>query len=81
MICDTLASNSDVGRPPLAKVYIPPFASLWPQPTMTFKILIVGGGLSGLTLANGLLKNGSDLDIQVDVYERDAQDLNREGMF
>jgi len=48
---------------------------------MTFKILIVGGGLSGLTLANGLLKNGSHLDIQVDVYERDAQDLNREGMF
>lgn len=48
---------------------------------MTFKILIVGGGLSGLTLANGLLKHGSDVDIQVEVYERDAQDLNREGMF
>ena len=48
---------------------------------MTFKILIVGGGLSGLTLANGLLKHGSDVDIQVDVYERDAHDLNREGAF
>lgn len=48
---------------------------------MTFKILIVGGGLSGLTLANGLLKHGSVVDIQVEVYERDAQDLNREGMF
>jgi 2-polyprenyl-6-methoxyphenol hydroxylase-like FAD-dependent oxidoreductase len=48
---------------------------------MAFKILIVGGGLSGLTLANGLLKHGSDLDIQVDVCDRDAHDLNREGMF
>jgi len=47
---------------------------------MTFKILIVGGGLSGLTLANGLLKHGSDLDIEVEVYERDAHNLNREGI-
>jgi 2-polyprenyl-6-methoxyphenol hydroxylase-like FAD-dependent oxidoreductase len=46
---------------------------------MPFKILIVGGGLSGLSLANGLLKHGSDLDIQVEIYERDPQDLNREG--
>ena len=46
---------------------------------MPFKILIIGGGLSGLTLANGLLKHGSDLDIQIEIYERDAKDLNREG--
>ena len=46
---------------------------------MPFKILIIGGGLSGLTLANGLLKHGSDLDIQVEIYERDSENLNREG--
>ena len=46
---------------------------------MPFKILIVGGGLSGLTLANGLLKHANDLDIQIEVFERDAKDLNREG--
>jgi len=46
---------------------------------MTFKILIVGGGLSGLTLANGLLKHGKDLDLEIEIYERDAKDLNREG--
>jgi len=46
---------------------------------MGFKILIVGGGLSGLTLANGLLKHGSDLDLEIEIYERDAKDLNREG--
>ena len=47
---------------------------------MGFKILIVGGGLSGLTLANGLLKHGSDLDLEIEIYERDAKDLNREGI-
>ena len=46
---------------------------------MTFKILIVGGGLSGLALANGLLKHGKDLDLTIEIYERDAKDLNREG--
>jgi 2-polyprenyl-6-methoxyphenol hydroxylase-like FAD-dependent oxidoreductase len=46
---------------------------------MPFKILIIGGGLSGLALANGLIKNGSGLDLQVEVYERDAKDVNREG--
>jgi 2-polyprenyl-6-methoxyphenol hydroxylase-like FAD-dependent oxidoreductase len=46
---------------------------------MPFKILIIGGGLSGLTLANGLLKHGSGLDLQVEIYERDPKDTNREG--
>jgi 2-polyprenyl-6-methoxyphenol hydroxylase-like FAD-dependent oxidoreductase len=46
---------------------------------MPFKILIVGGGLSGLTLANGLLKHGKDVDMEIEIYERDAQELNREG--
>jgi 2-polyprenyl-6-methoxyphenol hydroxylase-like FAD-dependent oxidoreductase len=48
---------------------------------MPFKILIIGAGLSGLTLANGLLKHASQLDIQVEIFERDANDLNREGIF
>jgi pyruvate/2-oxoglutarate dehydrogenase complex dihydrolipoamide dehydrogenase (E3) component len=47
---------------------------------MPFKILIVGGGLSGLSLANGLLKHGSNLDIEISIYERDAKDANREGI-
>jgi len=46
---------------------------------MPFKILIVGGGLSGLTLANGLLKYAKDVDIEYEIFERDAEDLNREG--
>ena len=46
---------------------------------MPFKILIIGGGLSGLTLANGLLKHASHMDIQVEIYERDPKDVNREG--
>jgi 2-polyprenyl-6-methoxyphenol hydroxylase-like FAD-dependent oxidoreductase len=46
---------------------------------MPFKVLVIGGGLSGLALANGLLKHGSELDLQVEIYERDAKDVNREG--
>lgn len=40
-----------------------------------FKVIIVGGGLAGSLLANGLLNNGLD----VVVYERDAADSKREG--
>lgn len=40
-----------------------------------FKVAIVGGGLAGSLLANGLLNNG----VAVTVYERDAADSNREG--
>ncbi|KAI7783848.1 hypothetical protein LA080_011321 [Diaporthe eres] len=40
-----------------------------------FKVLIVGGGLAGSLLANGLVNNGVD----VVVYERDAADSKREG--
>lgn len=41
----------------------------------TFKVIIVGGGLAGSLLANGLLNN----DVDVVVYERDAAESNREG--
>lgn len=40
-----------------------------------FKIIIVGSGLAGSLLANGLVNNGVD----VVVYERDAADSKREG--
>lgn len=40
-----------------------------------FKVIIVGGGLAGSLLANGLVNNGLD----VVVYERDAADSKREG--
>ncbi|KAF5268199.1 hypothetical protein FOXYS1_907 [Fusarium oxysporum] len=40
-----------------------------------FKVIIVGGGLAGSLLANGLLNNG----VEVAVYERDAADSKREG--
>ena len=42
---------------------------------MTFKVIIIGAGLSGSLLANGLLDNGIDFTI----YERDAADSKREG--
>lgn len=45
---------------------------------MVFKILIVGVGLSWLTLANGLLKREWDLDCAVEIYERDRKDHNRD---
>jgi 2-polyprenyl-6-methoxyphenol hydroxylase-like FAD-dependent oxidoreductase len=40
-----------------------------------FKIIIVGGGLGGSLLANGLVNN----DVDVTVYERDGQQTKREG--
>lgn len=40
-----------------------------------FKVIIVGGGLAGALLANGLRNNG----VQFMVYERDKADSNREG--
>lgn len=41
----------------------------------SFKVIIVGGGLSGALLANGLLNNNIDFM----VYERDSTNVNREG--
>jgi 2-polyprenyl-6-methoxyphenol hydroxylase-like FAD-dependent oxidoreductase len=40
-------------------------------------VLVVGGGLSGLTLAQGLLKDGHD----VDLYERDADQSRKIGYY
>lgn len=40
-----------------------------------FKVIIVGGGLAGALLANGLRNNNVD----VTVYERDESDMEREG--
>ncbi|KAJ4186452.1 hypothetical protein NW755_007747 [Fusarium falciforme] len=40
-----------------------------------FKVIIVGGGLSGSLLANGLVNNG----VEVTIYERDSADSKREG--
>jgi 2-polyprenyl-6-methoxyphenol hydroxylase-like FAD-dependent oxidoreductase len=40
-------------------------------------VLIVGGGLSGLTLAQGLIKDGH----QVDLYERDADQSRKIGYY
>ncbi|KAI8664256.1 Oxidoreductase [Fusarium keratoplasticum] len=39
------------------------------------RVLIIGGGLSGSLLANGLLNNGIDFAL----YERDSEDTKREG--
>ncbi|KAK6216532.1 FAD/NAD(P)-binding domain-containing protein [Colletotrichum tabaci] len=41
----------------------------------SFKVIIVGGGLSGALLANGLRNN----DVDFMVYERDVADSKREG--
>ncbi|KLU91659.1 hypothetical protein MAPG_10177 [Magnaporthiopsis poae ATCC 64411] len=40
-----------------------------------FRVIIVGGGLAGALLANGLINN----DVDVTVYERDEADSKREG--
>lgn len=40
-----------------------------------FKVIIIGGGLSGALLANGLLRHG----VSTTVYERDPEDHQREG--
>ncbi|KAL3473185.1 FAD/NAD(P)-binding domain-containing protein [Aspergillus californicus] len=40
-----------------------------------FRVIIIGGGLSGSLLGNGLHNNG----VEVTVYERDPQDQKREG--
>ncbi|KZF22952.1 FAD/NAD(P)-binding domain-containing protein [Xylona heveae TC161] len=42
---------------------------------MPFKVIIVGGGLAGSLLANGLIKNNVD----VEVFERDVAYSKREG--
>ncbi|KAL2071053.1 hypothetical protein VTL71DRAFT_12288 [Oculimacula yallundae] len=39
------------------------------------KVIIIGGGLSGALLANGLINN----DINVAIYERDIEETKREG--
>ncbi|GKT64403.1 FAD dependent oxidoreductase/monooxygenase [Colletotrichum tofieldiae] len=41
----------------------------------SFKVIIVGGGLSGSLLANGLMNN----DVNFTLYERDPADSKREG--
>lgn len=40
-----------------------------------FKVIIIGGGLAGSLLANGLLNNG----VNFRLYERDTRDSKREG--
>jgi flavin-dependent dehydrogenase len=40
-----------------------------------FKVIIIGGGLAGALLANGLINN----DVDVTVYERDQEESRREG--
>ncbi|KAE8392455.1 FAD/NAD(P)-binding domain-containing protein [Aspergillus alliaceus] len=42
---------------------------------MGFKVIIIGAGLAGSLLANGLLNNG----IEVSVYERDKQESQKTG--
>jgi 2-polyprenyl-6-methoxyphenol hydroxylase-like FAD-dependent oxidoreductase len=44
-----------------------------------FKVIIIGGGLSGACLANGLLNNKSDVPLKVAVFERDSEEANRTG--
>lgn len=39
------------------------------------KVIVVGGGLAGALLANGLQNN----DVKVRVYERDERNIEREG--
>ncbi|KAF5613641.1 FAD dependent oxidoreductase monooxygenase [Fusarium tjaetaba] len=41
----------------------------------SFNVIIIGAGLSGALLANGLFNNG----VQVAIYERDDKETNREG--
>ncbi|KAK8034823.1 hypothetical protein PG993_009818 [Apiospora rasikravindrae] len=43
------------------------------------KVIIVGGGLSGACLANGLLNNADEGLIDVTLYERDTEDSSRGG--
>lgn len=40
-----------------------------------FRVIIIGGGLSGALLANGLINN----EVDVTVYERDKEETKREG--
>ncbi|KAL4781311.1 FAD/NAD(P)-binding domain-containing protein [Aspergillus varians] len=47
----------------------------WPAASMSLKVIIIGAGLSGALLANGLAKNG----IETVLYERDQQDTKKEG--
>ncbi|KAI9727212.1 MAG: hypothetical protein M1834_008472 [Cirrosporium novae-zelandiae] len=42
---------------------------------MALKVIIIGAGLAGSLLANGLIRN----DLEVEVYERDIEDSKREG--
>lgn len=39
-----------------------------------FKVIVIGGGLSGALLTNGLLNN----NVNTTLYERDAADSKRE---
>ncbi|KAJ5094788.1 hypothetical protein N7456_010649 [Penicillium angulare] len=45
-----------------------------PEPA-PFKVIIIGSGLAGALLANGLLNN----HVNFSIYERDSEDSNREG--
>lgn len=45
---------------------------------VTLDVIIIGGGLAGSCLANGLLNNAKDL-VNVTIYESDQQDSNRDG--
>ncbi|KAF8586035.1 FAD/NAD(P)-binding domain-containing protein [Ramaria rubella] len=47
-------------------------------PTKRLRILIVGGGLSGLALANGLLNAAHTAPIEVLVFERDTDEYLKE---
>lgn len=42
---------------------------------MNFKVIVIGGGLAGSLLTNGLLNNG----VEAKLYERDAANSKRDG--
>lgn len=66
-----IASTSSLWTPSLQRQHSPPKMS----ETSSFKIIIIGAGLAGSLLANGLLKH----DVSFTIYERDSENSQREG--